>query len=491
MFFSYSPYGYEGSVIRVEAEHRHGIPAMDIVGLSDGSVKATRCNVKAAIKNSGYECPPERVLVALSPADLRKEGCMFDFALAVAILCQSEGIDCGEDVAVLGELRLDGTVHPKPGILTALQSLKRELVYKAVIPVAYTEEIPAGMEVLRVASLGEAIELLRSGGAFKKQEAEKEKVPVMPELERGPTLDDVEGCGWLKYAMAVAAAGGHHLLVWGGPGSGKTMTLQHMPELLPNMTREESETTERIYDLAGLMPTGGIGWNRPFRAPHQTATIEGMFGGGPKLMPGEITLAHNGVLFLDEATEFKTSIMQMLRVPMESGAITLSWAGRSTVFPARFQLVVAMTPCPCGNFGVEGKMCLCKSTEVNKHWSRIPEPTRNRIAIRVDCADDCGGDTSLATLREQVSTAFSAQMKRQGYRNEQLSPAKIAEYRSELFTNGADDFLREYEEDTSHTLRDLANVIKLSMTVADMLGEDTVTSRHVGTAIKLHRKVLA
>lgn len=232
-------------------------------------------------------------------------------------------------------------------------------------------------------------------------------------------FDGIKCLDFLKYALAVAAAGGHHLLAFGRPGCGKSSLIQCMPYLLPALEVEERSQVERIYDLAGLMPTGGIGWNRPFRTPHQTATIKGMCGGGPMLAPGEITLAHNGVLFLDEAAEFKSSVLQMLRVPLEGGAITLSRAGRSTVYPARFQLVMATHPCPCGNLGNKDRMCLCSGQSVGQYWRKFSGPLLDRVPIRVNCNDDmvCE-DVSLDALREKVSLAYRRQMDRQRKRQE-------------------------------------------------------------------------
>ena len=385
----------------------------------------------------------------------------------------------------IGELELSGKVRLVNGIHAALTAARAAEVYKVVIPAGYNGEIPAGVNVCRVKNLKEAFEAVRTGKGFGSVGMVYDRPPFGLDDSEMYAFDGIEGLDFLKYALAVAAAGGHHLLAFGHPGCGKSRLIQLMPHLLPALEIEERSQVERIYDLAGYVPKAGIGWNRPFRVPHQTATIEGMCGGGPRLAPGEVTLAHNGVLFLDEAAEFKSSVLQMLRVPLEGGAITLSRAGRSTVYPARFQFVMATHPCPCGNLGSKDKMCLCSSSSVEQYWRKFSGPLLNRVPIRVDCNDDmvCE-DVSLDALRGKIALAYKRQMDRQGKRNQFLAPDELADVR-ERMTDGARRVLASHE--TADTPRAVSNLMKVAATVADMVkgGQTEIFESDIKTAEKL------
>lgn len=383
--FSFSPFGYEGSLVAVEVDLRRGIPAVDVVGLADGAVKESRERMRSAIRNSGFEFPLERVLVSLSPADLKKEGAGFDLAIALAVLdAQKENSSVQENqegkvssfssqVLVMGELELSGHLRPVRGVHAAASTAVEAGITRCIVSSGNGEEareVP-GMKVFAAENLSDAFdalykeELFTSGSETQSDigipsGSEEIEGVLFPAVESGLDLADVGGQERLVRALQIAAAGGHNLLAFGPPGCGKTLALQRFPSILPLLTLEEAQSVTRIHSLAGLLPPSiPLVRRRDFRMPHQTATIEGMCGGGVNCRPGEISLAHNGVLFLDEAAEFRTSVLQMLRVPLESGCITLSRAGRSTVYPASFQLLMATNPCPCGNFGVPGKICLC------------------------------------------------------------------------------------------------------------------------------------
>ena len=426
--FSFSPFGYEGSLVSVEVDLRRGIPAVDIVGLADGAVKESRERMRSAIRNSGYDFPPERVLISLSPADLKKEGAGFDLAVALAVLNAKDQLDekeeafsCGadndktdvqetdggafaegdsleiqsdskwkapfispngDDVLVMGELELNGKVRPVRGIHAAVSTAQSSGIRLCIVPSANSDEareVP-GMKVFGAENLTEAFESLNNSKSFTSKEdfeksgktnigLEKNGIPdgsyeidgvLFGPVEEGYEYSEVHGQKFLIRGLQIAASGGHNLMAYGPPGCGKTLALQRFQALLPLLTLEESQPVTRIYSIAGLLQSGESAVRTPpFRMPHQTATIEGMCGGGTHLTPGEISLAHNGVLFLDEAAEFRTSVLQMLRVPLESGAVTLSRAGRTSVFPAQFQLLMATNPCPCGYYGSSEKVCLC------------------------------------------------------------------------------------------------------------------------------------
>ena len=491
---SFSPFGYEGCLVSVEVDLRRGIPAVDIVGLSDGCVASTRERVKSAISNQNLEFPSERVLISLSPADVKKEGAGFDLPIALAILVADAELkdkllhSQDEKVMVLGELELSGKIRPVKGITAALQTAVDSGIKYAIIP-KDSEKEPDGILCYRAETLEEAFYALSkvddcdTEDAFyeltEKQAKEKKKVGFaveFPEVEEWEThLDSIKGNNGLKYAMAVAVAGRHSILVYGAPGCGKTMLLQNMTQLLPKLTAEEKHSVDRIYSIAGM---GECIKNdrRPFRMPHQTASLEGMCGGGLGCRPGEISLAHNGVLFLDEAAEFKTSVLQMLRVPLETHHITLSRAGRSTVYPADFQLVMATNPCPCGNYGVKDRMCLCSMKSVEMYWKKFSAPLLDRVAIRFNANADYDTkeltdsasvlkDWSLEELRNMIKNAWIVQHNRQGKLNNDLTPEEVANI---PLTRDAEETIREYKD--KYSPRKFSNLIKLARTLQDMRG---------------------
>ena len=406
--YTFSPFGYEGSLVEVEVDLRRGIPAVDIVGFADGQVKETRERVKAAFINSQIDFPAERVLIAFSPADLRKENPM-DLAVALAIINQQKPFSLDEKVLVLGELELSGKVREGRGTYSAIQTAKDAGIKKVIIP--KSKEIDSwnfdDIEYIEVGTLTEAVEKLNVGkfSAF----GSVKMVDDTSFSEREIPSVDLKGYSKAVRAISIAVAGKLNILAYGAPGCGKTMLLQSLiPYLTPCMTIEELESVKRLYALAGMEYNTN---NAPFRMPYQTASLEGMCGGGPNLRPGEISLAHNGTLFLDEAAEFRTSVLQMLRVPLEFHSITLSRAGRSTIFPANFQLAMAVNPCPCGNHGEKDKICLCSPQAVQLYWKKFSQPLLDRIQINIHVEKDESEteSVSLEELREQVANAYRIQ----------------------------------------------------------------------------------
>ncbi|MBR5096016.1 MAG: YifB family Mg chelatase-like AAA ATPase, partial [Treponema sp.] len=363
--YSFSPFGYEGSLVSVEVDIRRGIPAIDIVGLADGAVRESRERMKSAIRNSGFDFPQERVLISLSPADLKKEGAGFDLSVALGVLCASgqKGFDLEKlelpSVLVLGELELYGALRPVRAVHAAASSAKAAGIRHCLVPKANANEAREvfGMKVFGASNLREAFEALFSEKLFSKaaETAGLDSIPkgseriddvLFPPVYEGCGFEDIRGQRDLVRACTIAAAGGHNLLAFGPPGCGKSLILQRFSSLLPLLTAEEAQSVTRVHSIAGLMPPGqGLVRIPPFRQPHMSASLEGLCGGGNCCRPGEVSLAHNGVLFLDEAAEFKASALQMLRVPLESQKISLSRAGRTAVYPANFQLLMASNPC--------------------------------------------------------------------------------------------------------------------------------------------------
>lgn len=511
--FSFSPFGYEGSLVAVEVDLRRGIPAIDIVGLADGAVKESRERMQAAIRNSGFSFPPERVLISLSPADLKKEGAGFDLPIAMSVLAaqaQSNG-ETGfftDSVLIMGELELSGKIRPVKGIHAAVSTAVGSGIMRCIVPLQNADEareIPGAL-VYGADTLENAFRALKdctfyehSKNSLNETSAPKGCVDVdgvyFPEISPGYEFSELKGQLELVRALQIAAAGGHNLIALGAPGCGKTMAIQKFPALNPILTMEEAQSVTRIWSLAGLIkPSEPLIRIPPFRIPHQTASIEGICGGGPNCRPGEISLAHNGVLFLDEAAEFRSSVLQMLRVPLENGSITLSRAGRSTNYPANFQLLMAVNPCPCGNFGSKTKLCLCSAKSVEMYWKKFSAPLLDRIDLRIfveNHSDEEGSFTSRKELnsteeiRTGIARAVKMQRKRQGIKNAKLSPQEIAEYckiNGEV-QNLLDKAIMRY----GFSPRAISSCIKVSRTIADIAGEKEISPKHMSEAISYRK----
>ena len=495
--YSFSPFGYEGSLVSIEVDLRRGIPATDIVGLADNSVKESRERMRAAIRNSGFEYPSERVLISLSPADIKKEGTAFDLPLALAVIAASKSQEENEkfvNVLVMGELELSGRVRPVKATYSALTTALAAGIEYAIVPKG--SDIPEHIKVCEVENLEDAVRAYLSCGSdeyFKYKGVVEDAFstqdnPIFDDYEMSD-FDKIEGHAGLKYAMAVAAAGRHSLLTWGAPGCGKTLMLQHYPLLMPRLTKEESLSTTRIWSLAGLTkPDENYIKRRPFRMPHQTASIEGICGGGPNCRPGEISLAHNGILFLDEAAEFRSSVLQMLRVPLENGTISLSRAGRSTTFPAKFQLFMATNPCPCGNYGNPYKICLCSAKSTELYWKKFSAPLLDRVAIRFDAVNDEKDclEHSLSELRDFITRAWKAQYKRQGMLNQDLSPADMVD--KIQLTSDAQKILDKAILRYGYSPRTISNILKVARTLVDMHSPEDkeVGPEAIKKSVKLH-----
>lgn len=509
--FSFSPFGYEGTLVSVEIDLRRGIPAIDIVGLADGAVKESRERMQAAIRNSGYEFPQERVLISLSPADLKKEGAGFDLPIALGVLASSsqlKGIDkfIDEPILVMGELELSGKVRGVKGIHAAVATAASCGIMRCIVPVQNVQEAREvdGVEVYGADSLENAFRALKDKSYFEarnKQPGFANYLPpgavdidgvffskLLPEYE----YEHIKGQYKLIRALQIAAAGGHNLIALGAPGCGKTMAIQKFPGINPLLTIEEAQSVTRIWSLAGMInPTEPLIRIPPFRIPHQTASIEGICGGGPSCRPGEISLAHNGVLFLDEAAEFKSSVLQMLRVPMESGHITISRAGRSTTYPAQFQLLMAVNPCPCGNFGSRTKICLCSAKSVELYWKKFSAPLLDRVDLQVFvennsdegiCNEPREKLQNTDEIRKGIACAVNIQRKRQGVRNARLNPEQISKICK--YNSNAKEVLDNAIVRYGFSPRSVANCIKIARTIADIDSESVINEEHMKEAVE-------
>ena len=421
--YSFSNFGYEGALVTVEVDLRRGIPATDIVGLADSAVKETRERVQCAIRNSGLEYPSERVLISLSPADLKKEGAGFDLPIALGVLQKN----FSENVLVMGELELSGAIRPVRGIHAACSTALATGIQYAIVPAANLEEaLATGIKAIGCNTLEYAYKL--------PEDLSTRKVATVGFYDETISFrePDVEPCIKMTekemLALVVGASGRFNMMFFGSPGCGKTMLMQHMAYLTPSLTEEQAKSVKRIMSLAGLPIKDETKVFPPFRMPHQTASIEGICGGGPNCRPGEITLAHNGVLFLDEAAEFRSSVLQMLRVPLENKSITLSRAGRSTTYPANFQLLLALNPCPCGNYGSSQRICLCSAKSVDLYWKKLGGPLLDRVPIRLHI-DPEEGERKEYSLEELQSYVRKATEKSRaiGTSFRDLSPKEICD----------------------------------------------------------------
>ena len=511
--YSFSPFGYEGALVTVEVDLRRGIPAIDIVGLADSAVKESRERMQAAIRNSGFQFPLERVLISLSPADLRKEGAGFDLPIALGVLgaaAQNAGVNSfiTEPILVMGELELSGHLRAVKGVHAAVATAVSCGILRCIVPVQNADEAREvnGSIVCGAENLEDAFRALSDISFFESRglASEVSAVPTgceetegvyFPVISPGYEYAEIRGQQQLIRGLQIAAAGGHNLMAVGAPGCGKTMAIQKFPAINPVLTVEEAQSVTRIWSLAGLIkPSQPIIRIPPFRVPHQTASIEGICGGGPNCRPGEISLAHNGVLFLDEAAEFRSSVLQMLRVPLENGSITLSRAGRATNYPANFQLLMACNPCPCGNYGSKIKICLCSSKSVDQYWKKFSAPLLDRVDLRVFVENntDENGETQDRTtlrttkeIREGVARAITTQRKRQGIKNAKLAPQEILEHCP--ISRGVQEVLDKAVMRFGFSPRSVSSCIKVSRTIADIAGSKDILPEHMSESIEFHK----
>ncbi len=518
--FSFSPFGYEGAIVTVEVDLRRGIPAVDLVGLADNAVRESRERMRAAIRNSGFEFPQERVLISLSPADVRKEGAGFDLAIALGVLFAKDsayddslsGENSENAILVMGELELSGRVRGVRGVHAALCTAHEQGITFCIIPKENEQEsLSVPIKTAVVSNLQEAFHALtgylqgNTDTFCSSLQVKRNDFDVsFAEVTEQTDLVSVVNQSQLVRALQIAAAGRHNLMVYGPPGCGKTLSLKRFSSLLPLLTAEQAQTTARIYSLAGIPFHTQSRRQAPFRVPHQSASLEGIIGGGIHCRPGEISLSHNGVLFLDEAGEFKASVLQALRVPLETGVVTVSRAGRHTTFPANFQLLMACNPCPCGNYGSDDKVCVCSMRSIEQYWKKLSAPLLDRIDIRLpvfktnsvtksESAEQNINDTmskdkermSSKFLQKDIQKAVQIQRKRQGKPNAELLPEEISKY---CFLNKETvAYLTEQGAVYRFSARSEAACKKLARTIADMREESTICLEHMQEAISLRK----
>lgn len=492
--YSMGIYGMDAFPVEVEADLSSGLPAFEVVGLPDAAVKESRDRVRSAMKNCGYKFPVSRITVNLAPADKKKEGTLYDLPLLVALMKASGQLAADLSGSVfLGELSLSGQTRPVRGVLPMVMEARKRGFRSCYVPRENAAEgaVVKGIRVYPVADVPSLLAHLTGARLISPASPDAEPRENTAPL---PDFSEVRGQAQARRALEVAAAGGHNVLLIGPPGSGKSMLARRLPSILPEMTFEETIETTKIHSVAGVLPPGAsLIRTRPFRAPHHTVSPAGLAGGGSIPRPGEISLAHNGVLFLDELPEFSRAAMEVLRQPIENGWVTISRVGGTVTYPCSAMFVAAMNPCPCGYFGHPTRHCICTPQAVSRYLARVSGPLLDRLDLHIEVPpvefEELDSDEkaeSSAAIRARVNAARAVQNER--FRgtgiacNARITPDRLREFCP--MEEKSHRLLKAAFQKLGLSARAYDRVLKVCRTIADLDGRETILPRHVAEAVQ-------